>query len=40
MNIVILAAALGLLSIATLSLPIGASAQSPCVPAGPKLGEM
>ena len=40
MHIVILVAALGLLAAATLILPIGASAQSPGVPAAPKLGEM
>ena len=40
MHIVILAAALGLLATATLTLPIGASAQSYGLPAGPKLGEM
>jgi hypothetical protein len=40
MHIVILAAALGLLAAASLILPIGASAQSPGVPTGPKLGEM
>jgi hypothetical protein len=40
MHIVILAAALGLLATATLTLPIGVSAQSYGLPAGPKLGEM
>ena len=39
MHIAIIAAALALLG-ATLVVPIGASAQSPGVPAGPKLGEM
>lgn len=40
MRIVILAAALGLIGAATLTLPIGASAQGYGVPAGPKIGEM
>ena len=40
MHIVILAAALGLITAATLTLPIGASAQGYGVPAGPKIGEM
>src|SRR5919106_1687496 len=40
MNIVILAAALGLIAAATLTLPVGASAQGYGVPAGPKIGEM
>jgi hypothetical protein len=40
MHIAIFAAALGLLTAATLTLPVGASAQSVGVPAGPKLGEM
>jgi hypothetical protein len=40
MHIVIIAAALGLIAGATLTLPIGASAQGYGVPAGPKIGEM